>query len=171
MPFLCTIGFILNKLQPRSNKPISTRFETLPDLFKLTVEELALAKKNAVPFTVDLQYLEEQYINKTIRIFKDKKLTDEVRSVLVTAYTSLQLIHAIYNSELEHKQYIDKLNTVEFLTTKDFTTLFGYKEDKQKALRSKINDPLPYTQAGGSGFAIIYERTIVKKWLENYEVK
>ena len=122
---LCmSLGSFMYKWKPFNRTPIFTRFEEHPAYFQLAPQELLKAKKNAIPFSVDLQYLEEQYINKTIRIFQDKTLNDEVRFVLVTAYTSLQLIHERYHSTLEHLQYIEKLNSAEFITTTDFTVLF-----------------------------------------------
>lgn len=133
----------------------------------MTPQELKKAKKNAIPLKVDLTFLEEQYINKTIQIFLDKEFDEEVRSVLVTAYTALTLIENVYKNTLENSLYIEKLKAKEFLTTKSFEDLFDIKVDKQKTLRSRIHDKLPCCQTG-ENTNILYHRETVSKWFENY---
>lgn len=61
--------------------------------------------------------------------------------------------------ELKHK---------ELITVSDFAILYSINKQTQTSLRSRIRDPLPFIQIIKNG-SIIYKKSVVDKWLENYE--
>jgi len=120
------------------------------------------------PLTISAKFLVDFYVFPTISKFKDKEFDEDVRGVLVTAYFALELYTMTAQKTLSHKQYIETLDSSQFLNVKSFEDLFGMPAAKQKSLRSKLRDPLPYVQIGDNSM-ILYDRDIVGKWLENYK--
>jgi len=54
-----------------------------------------------------------------------------------------------------------------YINTKQFEERYGLTKIQQKRLRSKINDPLPYTMPNNK--TILYDPIEIEKWLENYK--
>ena len=79
----------------------------------------------------------------------------------------LDLYNTIAQQNLSQEQYIETLKQSEFLNVKTFEELFGITASRQKALRSRLHDPLPCFQMGDNTM-ILYKREEVVKWLENY---
>lgn len=53
----------------------------------------------------------------------------------------------------------------DYITVKEFETLYGYGASWQKQQRSKIHDPLPRVSEHGK--KILYNHKQIKEWLEN----
>lgn len=121
-----------------------------------------------IPFTVDAGAIVQLFVAPTIEAFKDKEPTPENNGVLVTAYFALELYYVTAKSTLTQKKYITTLQHSQYLNVKSFEDLFGMKPDKQKSLRSKLHDPLPYFQVGDKTL-ILYNTEDVCKWMENYK--
>lgn len=125
-------------------------------------------KLNYTPCTIDLRFIIDCFVAPTINRFINREINPEVTGVLVTAHFALDLYDTIAKQNLSKEQYIETLKQSEFLNVKTFEELFGITASRQKALRSRLHDPLPCFQMDDNTM-ILYKREAVVKWLENYE--
>ncbi len=70
------------------------------------------------------------------------------------------------NLKSEKAQEMEILMEKQFITIAEFTTIYGYSQTQQKGFRSRLRDPIPYSQKG-LGHKVLYERRKVQKWLGN----
>ena len=54
-----------------------------------------------------------------------------------------------------------------FINTKQFEERFSLSPLQQKSLRSRLNDPLPFSVVNNR---ILYEPELIEKWMENFKV-
>lgn len=120
------------------------------------------------PLTIDAGFIVESFVVPTIAAFKNKEPTPESNGVLMTAYFALELYYLVAKITLTHKLYIETLQNSQYLNVKTFEDLFGMRSDKQKSLRAKLHDPLPYFQMADNTL-ILYNTKEVSKWMENYK--
>jgi len=96
--------------------------------------------------------------------YSDRKL------LLVILFNNIFLEDENKSLTLTDKQYKEWLNTnnQQYITSKQFEVLFGLTSRQQKQLRSRLHDRLPSYQVG-ENTNILYDRSVVSKWLENYK--
>jgi hypothetical protein len=111
----------------------------------------------AIPFKVDAGFLVQLFVNPTITRYLNKEFNEDTRAVMITDYFALEMYAMIAKEKLKNEEYIKLLQNAEYLNVKMFEDLFGIKKEKQKAMRSRLHDPLPYTQAGDNT-NILYKR-------------
>jgi len=59
------------------------------------------------------------------------------------------------------------LSEKKLITVKEFEKLYSIKNEQQRILRGRFNDPLPHIQISARG-NVLYDPKIIEKWLENY---
>ncbi len=70
----------------------------------------------------------------------------------------------------QYKAWLQTSNLNQYITTKQFSILYGLSANQQKGLRQKITDPLLHLKLNETS-NILYNRLEVEKWLENYKGK
>ncbi len=68
------------------------------------------------------------------------------------------------NLKSEKAQEMEVLMEKQFITISEFTTIYGYSQTQQTGFRSRLRDPIPYSQKG-LGHKVLYNRKRVEKWL------
>lgn len=98
---------------------------------------------------------------------------EELQWVLMNS-TYIQLRDVLIKLNSILRKPISTINVISvakekvFIDTKEFELLYGFSRDKQKELRGRVNNPLPYIQTKAKG-DINYKKKEVDKWLENFK--
>ena len=69
--------------------------------------------------------------------------------------------------QLEEQKQALPISEKKLITVKDFEEVYSIKEETQRKLRGRLNDPLPSTQLIERG-NVLYDPKKIEKWLENY---
>ena len=117
---------------------------------------------NNIDYSNSINNLLEQHTK-----FQDRFSTD----TLIVVYRCIELEDENKKLTLTDEQYrawLETSNLNQYITTKQFSILYGLSANQHKSLRQRLNDPLPcYKPSENSN--ILYNRLEVEKWFENFK--
>ena len=82
--------------------------------------------------------------------------------------SSIEKAIIVLSKQLEEQKQTLPLSEKEFLTVRDVEMHYSIKEEAQRKLRGRFNDPLKCTQFSERG-NVYYNKKKFEKWLENYQ--